>query len=109
MTLGKNEKSPEKYDFSRSMKIKKTKDNKLDLINILVTKCEKNLVVNSDGNTTNNVTKTISDLTNTEDIKDFYAYTKECLRRFNKIIQPTKDELEKLYINSFPFDDELKS
>ncbi len=48
-------------------------------------------------------------LTNTQDIKDFYQYTEECLKRYPKICQPTKEELDKLYIEKFPFDEELKS
>ena len=85
------------------MKTTKTLQN-LEKINILITKCEK-----KPESTQNQETLTkISELTNTEDIKDFYAYTKECLKRFSKITPPTNEELEKIYIESFPFDNELK-
>ena len=87
------------------MKIKKTGQDFDDKVNVLITKCEKKPEIIQNQET---VTK-ISDLTNTEDIKDFYAYTKECLKRFSKITPPTSEELEKIYIESFPFDDELKS
>ena len=93
------------------MKVKKTKDQQaFELVNVLITKCEKKPENKIDvSNSINNLTKNVSDLTNTEDIKDDYAYTKECMRRFSKIIPPTAEELQKIYIESFPFDEELKS
>jgi len=51
----------------------------------------------------------IDNLTNREDIKDFYLYTEECLRNIKKINLPTNEQIEKLYINDFPFIKELKS
>ena len=90
------------------MKTKKTKDQKFEHVNVLITKCEKP-ESSIDNSWPDSISKNVSELTNTEDIKDFYAYTKECLRRFSKIIPPTNEELEKIYIESFPFDEELKS
>lgn len=51
----------------------------------------------------------IDNLTNREDIKDFYMYTEECLRNIKKINQPTDQQLENLYITGFNFKEELKS
>jgi hypothetical protein len=51
----------------------------------------------------------IDNLTNREDIKDFYLYTEECLRNIKKINLPTNEQIEKLYITDFPFKKELKS
>lgn len=91
------------------MKNKKSKHDFDGEVNVLITKCEKKGNINQDiSQNTNNSIKNVRELTNTEDIKDFYAYTKECLRRFGKIIPPTNEELEKIYIESFPFDEELK-
>lgn len=103
--------SPDKNNFSRSMKITKRKDQHINHVNVLITKCNKKPNSNTENSNSgiNTLSKNVSELTNTEDIKDFYAYTKECLRRFSKIIPPTNEELEKLYIKSFPFDEELKS
>ena len=51
----------------------------------------------------------IDNLTNREEIKDFYLYTEECLKNINKIDKPNNEVLEKMYINSFELEDEMKS
>jgi hypothetical protein len=48
-------------------------------------------------------------LTNCQEITNFYAYTRECLLNYCRITQPTKQQLEELVIEAFPFDHELKS
>ena len=75
-------------------------------VNTLITQVEK---PKNDENEEGESSGAVFKLTNTQDIKDFYLYTEECLKRYSKICQPTKEELDKLYIESFPFDEELKS
>lgn len=50
----------------------------------------------------------VQKLTNTEEIKDFYEYTEECLKRIIKLKIPTKDEISDL-IFDLPFEKELKN
>jgi hypothetical protein len=38
-------------------------------------------------------------LTNTEEIKDFYEYTEECMKRIIKLKIPSEEEIEHLFIN----------
>lgn len=53
-------------------------------------------------------TKLVQNLTNQEDIKDFYEYTEECLKRIIKLITPSFEEIQDLLFD-LPFEDELKS
>lgn len=40
----------------------------------------------------------VKSFTNTEEIKDFYEYTSECLKRVSLLKRPSKKELEELYL-----------
>jgi hypothetical protein len=48
--------------------------------------------------------KMVKNLTNSEDIKDFFEYTEECMVRMKKLKMPGMDELESLLVN-LPFDE----
>lgn len=50
----------------------------------------------------------VSKLTNTEEIKNFYEYTEECLKKILKLKIPTKEEISDL-IFDLPFEKELKN
>lgn len=52
-------------------------------------------------------TKIVQNLTNTEEIKDFYEYTEECLKRIIKLETPSLEEIKDLLFN-LPFEEELK-
>jgi hypothetical protein len=41
----------------------------------------------------------MKNLTNTEDIKDFYEYTEECMKRIIKLNIPSDEEIEHLCFN----------
>ena len=49
----------------------------------------------------------VEKLTNTEDIKDFYEYTEECLKRIIKLKVPSMNEIKDLLFD-LPFENELK-
>lgn len=52
-------------------------------------------------------TKIVQNLTNTEEIKDFYEYTEECLKRIIKLKVPSIEEIsDKLFV--LPFENILK-
>ena len=53
-------------------------------------------------------TKLVQNLTNQEDIKDFYEYTEECLKRIIKLKTPSLEEIQDLLFN-LPFEEELKT
>lgn len=53
-------------------------------------------------------TKIVQNLTNQEDIKDFYEYTEECLKRIIKLKIPTLEEIQDLLF-SLPFEEDLKT
>ena len=53
-------------------------------------------------------TKIVQNLTNQEDIKDFYEYTEECLKRIIKLEIPSLEEIQELLFN-LPFEEELKT
>ncbi len=53
-------------------------------------------------------TKIVENLTNTEEIKDFYEYTEECLKRIIKLKTPNLEEIQDLLFN-LPFEEELKN
>jgi hypothetical protein len=49
--------------------------------------------------------KILKNLTNSEDIKDFYEYTEECMYRIGKLKMPSLEELEPYFVN-LPFSKE---
>ena len=51
----------------------------------------------------------VKSFTNSEEIKDFYEYTSECLKRVSILNKPTKQELQDLYLNLPISDEELQS
>ncbi len=53
-------------------------------------------------------TKLVQNLTNQEDIKDFYEYTEECLKRIINLKIPSLDEIKDLLFD-LPFEEELKT
>lgn len=53
-------------------------------------------------------TKIVQNLTNQEDIKDFYEYTEECLKRIIKLEIPNMDEIKELLFD-LPFEEDLKT
>ena len=50
----------------------------------------------------------IQDLTNVQDITDFYEYTEECLDSITKLVIPSTKEISHLVFD-LPFEEELKS
>ena len=62
------------------------------------------------GKNKNNIEESnvVQKLTNTEEIKDFYEYTEECLRRIIKLKIPSLEEIKDLLFD-LPFEEELKS
>lgn len=50
----------------------------------------------------------VKNLTNTEDIKDFYEYSEECIKRIVNLDIPGFDKIENLQID-LPFEEELKT
>lgn len=60
---------------------------------------------NSEDN--NNNQNQVQKLTNTEEIKDFYEYTEECLKRIIKLKIPSREEIKE-YLIDLPFEQELK-
>lgn len=49
----------------------------------------------------------VKKLTNTEDIKDFYEYTEECMKRISQMTTPSVEEIKHLQLE-LPFEEELK-
>lgn len=49
----------------------------------------------------------MQNLTNSEDIKDFYEYTEDCLKRIIKLKIPSIDDINDLLIK-LPFEKDLK-
>lgn len=55
----------------------------------------------SENNSISSVKSSSDDLksfTNTEDVKDFYEYTGECLKRISCLKQPTAEEIKALEV-----------
>jgi len=109
-------------EISNSSNLKSNTKNNLDS---LVTSVKKTSIdsVNKNkknsiqgNNISNNITKNteeintndnqVQKLTNTEEIKDFYEYTEECLRRIIKLKVPSNDEIKDLLFD-LPFENEL--
>jgi len=76
-----------------------------------------NQEINYNYNKNDNKTKTeknieeknqVQKLTNTEEIKDFYEYTEECLQKIIKLKIPSDEEIKDLKIN-LPFEEILKN
>lgn len=51
----------------------------------------------------------LKSFTNTEDIKDFYEYTGECLKRISSLKQPSLDEINALALELPISEEEFKS
>ena len=51
--------------------------------------------------------KLVQNLTNTEEIKDFYEYTEECLKRIIKLKTPSMEEIQDI-VFTLPFEEVLK-
>lgn len=58
--------------------------------------------------TNTNETDSIKTFTNTEEIKDFYVYTEECMKRIVNLKVPEDKEIQHLLVD-LPFHEELKT
>jgi hypothetical protein len=70
----------------------------LTIVDKLITKVERRQTIASDNLSKEDQDK-VKNLTNIQEIKDFYEYTEECMKRIVKLNVPSLDEIEHLRFN----------